>query len=145
GLATVATSGDYDDLENKPSIPSTPGDVYLEAALFTSASVTLGGFWTVPLDFALVNIGGGSFNGATGIYTIPEDGLYLCEGSFRVQDSADVSTCGIGIGPASADGSHFLWSEFPTVATRKGIRYTRVARPAAGAPLRPPVLAKAAA
>lgn len=32
GLATVATSGDYDDLENKPSIPSTPGDIGAAAA-----------------------------------------------------------------------------------------------------------------
>src|SRR5690606_15871982 len=32
GLATVATSGSYDDLDDKPSIPSAPGDIGAAAA-----------------------------------------------------------------------------------------------------------------
>lgn len=44
-LATVATSGDYDDLLNKPSIPSAPGTLQtnLTAAQSTSASEALSG------------------------------------------------------------------------------------------------------
>lgn len=44
-LATVATSGDYDDLLNKPSIPAAPGTLQtdLTAAQSTSASEALSG------------------------------------------------------------------------------------------------------
>lgn len=46
GLATVATSGSYDDLENKPSIPSTPGDIGAAASSHThgAGDVTSGTF-----------------------------------------------------------------------------------------------------
>lgn len=43
-LSSVATSGDYDDLLNKPSIPSKTSDLTNDSGFIGSASVT--SIWT---------------------------------------------------------------------------------------------------
>jgi hypothetical protein len=99
-------------------------------------------FSTYPLNATpTVNVGGGSWNSGTYIYTIPSTGLYLCLGSIKITDGALARSTGVGIGTSNVDAPHFLWGKHGgdsgANATnqpqfRNGMQYTRLCRFTAG-------------
>ena len=97
-----------------------------------SASVDASGFVTYPLNGTpTVNIGGGSWNGGTYVYTVPSNGLYLCLGMIRLADSSAERNTALGIGTANADGPHVDWSVMGGTSgarMRNSRQYTRLAR-----------------
>ena len=101
-----------------------------------SASVYASGFWTYPLDGTpTVNIGGGSWDAGTYVYTVPSDGLYLCLGMIRLADNSTERNVALGIGTGNADGSHVDWSVMGGTSSaqmRNSRQYTRLARFTAG-------------
>ena len=86
GLATVATSGSYDDLSNKPTIPSATSDLTNDSGFITDAGVT-------------------SFNGSTGAitYTAPVTSVNSKTGAVSLTYS-DVGAA------ASSHGTHVEYS-----------------------------------
>ena len=101
-----------------------------------SASVDASGFVTYPLNGTpTVNIGGGSWNAGTYVYTVPSNGLYLCLGMIRLADSSAERNTALGIGTANADGPHVDWSVMggnTSARMRNSRQYTRLARFTAG-------------
>jgi hypothetical protein len=117
----------------KPAIEelqaTIPGDVQFEVAR-TGAQTAIGSgsFSTYPLDGTpTVNLGGGSWNSGTYIYTIPKTGLYLCLAAIRLNDGGASRSVAVAIGTSNADGPHVLWQQMGGV-TRSGVQYTRMTR-----------------
>lgn len=112
------------------------GDVQFSVARASgSTSLASGAFTTYPLDGTpSVNVGGGSWNAGTYIYTIPETGLYLCLGGVRIADSSAARNLAVGIGVSNADGAHVLWGPIggSAEASRYARQYTRLTRFTAG-------------
>lgn len=114
------------------------GSVYFEVAR-TGAGTTLAAtsFVTYPLDGTpTFNVGGGSWNSTTFIYTVPVSGLYLCLGNIRISDSSVERNVALGIGVSNADGPHVLWGALGYTGfastTRHGRQITRLTRFTAG-------------
>jgi hypothetical protein len=109
------------------------GSVQFEA-IKNGASSTVnlgsGAFTTYPLDQLVTNVGGGSYNTSTFIYTVPSTGLYLCLAGIRMNDGEVVRNVAIGIGTSNADAPYVLWYDMG--GTRAGRQYTRLARFTAG-------------
>ena len=103
------------------------GGVFFEATTTFSGTITQNGFETYPIDNPITNIGGGSFNTGTYIYTIPSTGLYDCQATIRIQDSNPARSLGVGIGLTNADGPHFLWGNMGGV-NRDARQYRRLTR-----------------
>jgi hypothetical protein len=108
------------------------GDVqFVVARVGTSINVSSDGFNTYPLDGTpSVNIGGGSWNGTTFVYTVPETGLYLCVGAIRGADAMTARSVALAIGTSNADGPHVLWGAAggSGADSRDGRQYTRIVR-----------------
>jgi hypothetical protein len=100
--------------ELQAAISSAAGDVQFSVARTgTSVNLSAGAYVTYPLDGTpTVNIGGGSWNSGTFVYTIPKTGLYLCLGSIRIAQDALYRSLGMGIGVTNANGPHMLWIPF---------------------------------
>lgn len=92
-------------------------------------------FTTYPLDGTpTVNIGGGTWNASTFVYTIPTDGLYLCLGAIRIADVSTARNVMVAIHTSNDDGPFGLWQVMGTFASnpRSGVQYTRLTRFSAG-------------
>ena len=74
GLATVATSGSYNDLSNKPSIPSADG----QSIKNTGAILRINGYETAAINTVPKKVSGGiswlALDGANGIPTLDSNG-----------------------------------------------------------------------
>lgn len=136
----VEWANDYVKLAIEELQDSAAGDVQFSVAMLNGgASVSASSFSTFPLDgVPTVNIGGGSWNTGTYIYTIPETGLYLCLAGIRLSDNGAERSVAIGIGTTNADASFVEWQtmgENPAQTIpdeRSGRQYTRLARFTAG-------------
>jgi hypothetical protein len=100
----------------------------------TSTSLTASTWVTYPLNNVVENVGGGSYNTGTYIYTVPEDGLYLCLGQIRIQDNSASRSVAMAIGVTNADGAHVLWENmgYNVANGRAGRQYTRAVQLTAG-------------
>lgn len=102
----------------------------------TGATQTLGAntFSIYPLDAApTTNIGGGTWNSGTFIYTVPSTGLYLSVATVRIQDNQAVRDVAIGI-DTTLGGGVPRWC--PMGSGRSAQQYVRIARFTAGAQVR---------
>lgn len=109
------------------------GDVQFTVARAGAGTILGSSTWvTYPLDGTpSVNVGGGSWNGTTFVYTVPVNGLYLCLGAIRSAESIAARSLALAIGTANADGAHVLWGTFGGTnadQSRTGRQYTRLAR-----------------
>jgi hypothetical protein len=110
---------------------ASTGDVQLEAGRAGGATtVGASGFSTFPLDSVVTNIGGGSYNTSTFIYTVPKAGLYLCLGWIRLADSSTSRNVGISIGTSNADGPAVAWGTMGGTGAnmRQSLQYDRLTR-----------------
>lgn len=100
----------------------------------TSIILPLSSFVSYPLDVIATNIGGGSYNVSTFVYTVPVAGLYLCTGAIRITDNQAVRSVALGIGISNADAPSVLWDDMGILRSdgRSGRQYTRLATFAAG-------------
>ncbi|MCE5217943.1 hypothetical protein LLH03_13045 [bacterium] len=108
------------------------GDVqFAVSRVGASTSIGSNTFTTYPLDGTpSVNIGGGSWNAGTFIYTVPKTGLYLCLAGVRMTDNSPARSLAVGIGTTNADAPHVHWDESGGSGAneRAGRQYTRLAR-----------------
>lgn len=74
-LSTVATSGDYDDLLNKPNIPSNTSDLTNDSGFITSSSVPSASSTTPSADTLNGSVGTG-VTWARSNHTHPKSSLY---------------------------------------------------------------------
>jgi hypothetical protein len=110
------------------------GSVFFEGTNVAGGSISGDGFNTYTINNIVTNIGGGSFNTTTCIFTIPSNGLYDCQATIRSTDNATARSLGIGIGTSNADASHFFWGSFGGSGSfsRNGTQYRRLTRFTAG-------------
>lgn len=109
-----------------------PGSVFFKAIRnLASTNIAANAFTTYPLNAVEENVGGGTYNTSTFIYTVPVTGLYMCVGSIRMSDNAAARNVMIGIGTSNVDGTHTLWRNMGGVQ-RDSLQYTRIARFTAG-------------
>jgi hypothetical protein len=140
----LAVKSDLEGRLSDAELSATFGQVgRVQFTVARSAGVTtaLGyGFTTWPLDgVPSVNVGGGTWDPVTFVYTVPETGTYLCLGSIRALDASPARSLAIAIGDTNADGPHVLWNPFAGTsaeASRSGRQYTRLMRCTAGMGLR---------
>lgn len=115
GLATVASSGDYDDLLNKPSIPTVPTNVsdFTNDAGYQTSSDVANAISGKTDDSTLATVAkSGSYADLTNQPTIPTNNNQLSNGA-GYQTASDVSTA---INLAIADITEFDYkvvSELP--------------------------------
>ena len=108
-LASVATSGDYDDLNNKPSIPTATSDLTNDSGFITAADIP-----------AQVNADWNSNSGASEILNKPDLGVYATTQAMNTalagkQDTiSDLSSIRSG---ASAGATAVQPGDLATVAT----------------------------
>ena len=131
-FGTAPTAGQYRVIVSSGSGSATIYDpVFFEAQNSTQPTLSANTFVTVETGSVITNIGGGTFNTSTYIYTIPSDGIYDCQATIRIADSVITRSLGVGIGVLNADGSHFLWGQMGGVQ-RDAKQYRRVTRFTAG-------------
>lgn len=119
---------------------SATGDVqFFVSRVGTYTTLAGGGFRTYPLDGTPTeNIGGGTWDNTTFIYTVPETGLYLCVGGIRMADNASLRSVALGIGTSNDDAPFVDWRTMGKPASggvtdeRSGRQYTRLTRFNAG-------------
>ena len=138
GAMVTGAGGTYDDENGTITLPSgggagATGSVQFSVARLGGSTTIVADSWTTyPLNGTpSTNIGGGSWNPTTFVFTIPSDGLYLCLGAVRVADSATARSVGVGIGTTNDDGPHVLWQDMGGVV-RSGAHCTRLTRFNAG-------------
>jgi hypothetical protein len=107
---------------------------FIAKRVATSTSLASSTWTTYPLEVIDTNVGGGTYNTSTYIYTVPSTGLYLCLGSIRISDNTATRDLALGIGTSNADGPHVQWANIGFVGSggRDVRQYTRSARYTAG-------------
>lgn len=126
GDGTWATPGAFAPVQFSISYYATLAYATLEASRFETV--------TYSDATPSANIGGGTFNTATGIYTVPVTGRYLILAYVRAENTMTARSTGVGVHNVKVDGPHFVWRK--TGATRDVLTYQRVDTFAAGTQLR---------
>lgn len=87
----------------------------------------------IPTTIAIDTASG--YNATTGIYTLPETGLYYITAKIRVADGSPSGVSyGLGVGTANTDGPTFFWTT--TIGSRQGAANSRFYSGTAGDQLR---------
>ena len=137
GDMVAGAGGTYNDAAGTITLPSGGGGGSTGTVQFVvsrtgpAVDIASTAFTTYPLNGTpTVNIGGGSWNASTYVYTVPSNGLYLCLGMIRLYDSAAERSTALGIGTTNADGPHVDWSVMggTGVRMRNSRQYTRLVR-----------------
>lgn len=140
----VSGSGTLSDPYVITSVPEGGGGGGFDPVQFsigynaTEAPTTLAAssFVTVTYGPATpsTNVGGGTFDTGTGIYTVPATGRYLILARVRAEDSMTARSVGVGVHGYLDDGPYFVWRT--TGAPRDVLTYQRVDSFTAGTQLR---------
>lgn len=107
GLATVATSGSYSDLSNKPTIPTETSQLNNDSGFITSAPVTSVAGKTGAVTLSNSDVGLGNVGNFKAVSTVENQGLSSTE-------QANART-NIGAGTSSFSGSYNDLSNKPTI------------------------------
>lgn len=109
GLATVATSGSYDDLSNKPTIPTKTSQLNNDSGFITSAPVTSVAGKTGAVTLSKSDVGLGNVGNFKAVSTVASQGLSSTE-----QANARAN---IGAGTSSFSGNYNDLTNKPTIPT----------------------------
>ena len=117
-LATVAKSGSYNDLTNRPTIPTKTSDLTNDSGFLTEAPVTSVNGQTGAVN---INVGVTSFNGSTGTvtYTAPVSSVNGMTGTVNIDLSNYIIDEGNGITSIIKGNG----SEDTVIATHLGAGY----------------------
>lgn len=119
-------SGGFDPVQFSIGYNATEAPTTLAASSFVT--VTYG-----PATPS-TNVGGGTFDTGTGIYTVPATGRYLILARVRAEDNMTARSVGVGVHGSNDDGPYFVWRT--TGAPRDVLTYQRVDSFTAGTQLR---------
>lgn len=139
GAMVAGAGGTYNDAAGTITLPGGFDPVQFSIGYnATEAPTTLAAssFVTVTYGPATpsTNVGGGTFDTGTGIYTVPATGRYLILARVRAEDNMTARSVGVGVHGSNADGPYFVWRT--TGAPRDVLTYQRVDSFTAGTQLR---------
>ena len=139
GAMVAGAGGTYNDAAGTITLPGGFDPVQFSIGYHYEAPTTLAAssFVTVTYGPATpsTNVGGGTFDTGTGIYTVPATGRYLILARVRSEDNMTARSAGIGVHGSNADGPYFVWRA-SGVAPRDVLTYQRVDSFTAGTQLR---------
>jgi len=139
GAMVAGAGGTYNDAAGTITLPGGFDPVQFSIGYHYEAPTTLAAssFVTVTYGPATpsANVGGGTFDTGTGIYTVPATGRYLILARVRAEDNMTARSAGIGVHGSNADGPYFVWRA-SGVAPRDVLTYQRVDSFTAGTQLR---------
>jgi hypothetical protein len=138
GAMVAGAGGTYNDAAGTITLPGGFDPVQFSIGYSGAAVPTLAAssFVTVTYGPATpsTNVGGGTFDTGTGIYTVPATGRYLILARVRAEDNMTARSVGVGVHGSNADGPYFVWRT--TGAPRDVLTYQRVDSFTAGTQLR---------
>lgn len=138
GAMVAGAGGTYNDAAGTITLPGGFDPVQFSIGYSGTAVPTLAAssFVTVTYGPATpsTNVGGGTFDTGTGIYTVPATGRYLILARVRAEDNMPPRSVGVGVHGSNADGPYFVWRT--TGAPRDVLTYQRVDSFTAGTQLR---------
>ena len=138
GAMVAGAGGTYNDAAGTITLPGGFDPVQFSIGYSGTAVPTLAAssFVTVTYGPATpsTNVGGGTFDTGTGIYTVPATGRYLILARVRAEDNMTARSVGVGVHYYLDDGPYFVWRT--TGAPRDVLTYQRVDSFTAGTQLR---------
>ncbi|GEM_PF-1234328 len=91
----------------------------------TAATIPASAFTTVPLTTVVKNVGGGVWNPATSIYTVPTAGTYIIKSSIRLVDGSPGRNVFQAVNTSNSDIPDGIWDT--NSGGRWTMLYTRIA------------------
>ena len=139
GAMVAGAGGTYNDAAGTITLPGGFDPVQFSIgynATEVATTLAASSFVTVTYGPATpsTNVGGGTFDTGTGIYTVPATGRYLILARVRAEDNMPARSVGVGVHGSNADGPYFVWRT--TGAPRDVLTYQRVDSFTAGTQLR---------
>ena len=139
GAMVAGAGGTYNDAAGTITLPGGFDPVQFSIGYSGTAVPTLAAssFVTVTYGPATpsTNVGGGTFDTGTGIYTVPATGRYLILARVRAEGFMPLRSTGVGVHGSNGDGPFFVWRDTGGSA-RDVFSYQRIDTFTAGTQLR---------